>query len=271
LGWPLKHTLSPAIHNAAFRRLGLDWTYLAFPVPPERLSEAVGGLRALGGRGVNVTMPHKETVISLLDRLSDEAEAIGAVNTIEISGEEMIGHNTDVLGFTKFITGDTGADLTDCNALVLGAGGAARAVMQGLVGMGCSRIAVAARRPDSARSLIEMKTNGETIPWDEVERAVRDFDAVVNCTPVGMAGENLLPEAEFRPGQVVVDLIYQPPETPFLERARAGGADGWGGLGMLVHQAAASLEIWTGQQAPIEVMSAAAVHALGAGILRRDN
>ena len=148
LGWPLTRTLSPAIHMAAFRRLGFDWAYLSFPVPPDLLPQAVGGLRALGAVGANVTIPHKETVIAHLDQLSGDAAAIGAVNTIQRLGDRLIGHNTDVDGFREFIAGDAGINVSGSRALVLGAGGAARAVVKALDDLDAAEIVIADPRSE---------------------------------------------------------------------------------------------------------------------------
>lgn len=264
LGWPLEHTLSPLIHNVAIKRLDLDWVYLPFPVHPERLPEAVAGLRGLGAIGANVTMPHKETVIEHLDDVSGDARIVGAVNTIQAVGDKLIGHNTDVDGFTAFITDDAGLELHGTNCLVLGAGGAARAVVCALRNLGATGVSIAARRPDQAEGVARLHADdvARPLPWDGVASKVGEFDVIVNATPVGMAGEDLLSDAAFRPGQAVIDLIYDPPATPLVEAARAAGAAGWGGLGMLVHQAAASLRIWSGQDPPVEAMSMAAMHAL---------
>ena len=262
LGWPLDHTLSPVVHNAAFRRLGLDWTYLAFPVPPERLGTAIEGLRALGALGANVTMPHKETVIEHLDEMSGDARAIGAVNTIQTIGDRLIGHNTDVDGFSAFLSDDAGLDVRDWSCVVLGAGGAARAVVKSLEGLGAGEITVVGRRPEQLDGFDGIAPDLRFLSWDQVDVAAGAGDLVVNATPLGMQGEDPLPGTTLREDQVVVDLVYDPPQTPLVEKARAAGAAGWGGLGMLVHQAAASLRLWSGQEAPVEAMSVAAMHAL---------
>ncbi|MGH2736278.1 MAG: shikimate dehydrogenase, partial [Actinomycetota bacterium] len=264
LGWPLAHTLSPAIHNHAFRSLGLDWVYLRWPVSPESLEPAVAGLRALGASGANVTMPHKETIVGLLDDVTDEARTLGAVNTVARVGETLVGHNTDVGGFSQFLAGDAGWRTEGNEVLVLGAGGAARAVVKALADLGAARILISARRAERVDDLMEIvrhadgATGAGSVKWDEAAAAVEKADLVVNTTPVGMGGESLLPDARFRREQCVVDLVYRPPTTPFTARARSEGADAWGGLGMLVHQAAESFRIWTGHEPPIEVMSAAA-------------
>jgi shikimate dehydrogenase len=267
IGWPLEHTLSPAIQNAAFRALGLDWVYLAWPVPPERLAGAIDGLRALSVSGVNVTMPHKEEVIALLDDVSGDARVVGAVNTIQNSGDKLIGHNTDVDGFSEFLLGDAGCDVTGKATVVLGAGGAARAVVKALSDLGAGAISIAARDVERARGLLELAPGrASTVEWARAKAAVEAADIVVNATPVGTSGGDPVPEAALHPGQVVVDLVYSPPVTALVERARASGAEAWGGLGMLVRQAAASLRIWTGQDPPLETMSAAAVRALGRSV-----
>jgi shikimate dehydrogenase len=264
MGWPLHGTLSPTIHNAAFRKLNLDWVYFAWPVPPESLAAAVIGLRALGAQGANVTMPHKEAVIDHLDQVSGDARAVGAVNTIQRYGERLIGHNTDIDGFLEFLSADAGIDAAGMSALVLGAGGSARAVVKALEGARTQAITIAAR--DAARATQVEKVAAavpvRSVRWDEAADAASDVDLVVNATPLGSSGEDPMPAAKFHAGQVVVDLVYLPPATPMVERARAGGASAWGGLGMLVHQAAASIRIWTGMDPPLETMSAAALHGL---------
>ncbi len=258
LGWPLERSASPPIHNAAFRRLGLDWTYLAWPVEPEGLPDAIAGLRALGARGANVTMPHKRSAVELMDDLTPEAEALDAINTIENSGGRMTGHNTDVEGF-KGLLDDIGAQLEERTALVLGAGGAARAIVKALGDLKAGAITIAARDPEAAAPLSGLASGVRVVGWSDAP--VTDADVIVNCTPVGSDGSSLPMELKLHPAQTVVDLIYQV-RTPLLDAAKEAGAEAWGGLGMLVHQAAASFRIWTGQEPPVEVMSAAALHSL---------
>lgn len=260
LGWPLEFTLSPAIHGAAFRRSGLDWIYLAWRVPPDRLSDAVSGLRALGAMGANVTIPHKETVVPLIDEISGDARAVGAVNTIQVVGDKLIGHNTDVDGFREFVVGDAGVSIGGRSVVVLGAGGAARAVVAAASDLGAREIVVAARRPAQGADVIRLaEGSARSEEWDRVAELVAAADVVVNATPLG----DPVPEAIWKTGQVAIDLVYHPPITPFMEAARVGGALAWGGLGMLIRQAAASFRIWTGQDPPLGVMSAAALHAIG--------
>lgn len=259
IGWPLDATLSPAIHNAAFRRLGLDWVYLALPVPPDRLEDAVRGLRALGAVAANVTIPHKETCIPYLDEVSGDARAIGAVNTIQRVGDRLVGHNTDIDGFKEFVVGDAGVAIERRSALVLGSGGAARAVVKALADLGAASIVVAARDEDAASEVAKLGGGAvRSAPLGSIG-AGSDADVVVNAIPV----DDPAPSLEWGPGKVAIDLRYLPPVTPFMERARREGSEAWGGIGMLVRQAAASLKIWTGQDPPTAVMSAAAVHAIG--------
>ena len=265
LGWPLDHTLSPALHSAAFRQMGLDWTYLVWPVAPESLGDAIRGVQALGALGANVTMPHKESVIEYLDEISGDARAVGAVNTIQRLGDRLIGHNTDVDGFREFLGGDAGVDVAGCRVLVLGAGGAARAVVKAVDDLGADAIVIAARQAERGVKLVELagRDRASVVSWDEAAATAAGFDVVVNATPVGTREGDPLPGVDWSPRHVVVDLVYDPPSTALVGRARAGGAQAWGGLGMLVHQAAASFQIWTGQDPPLETMSAAAIHSIG--------
>ena len=267
LGWPLEVTLSPLMHNVAFRRLGLDWIYLRWPVAPASLGDAIRGLRALGSVGANVTMPHKEAVVEHLDSLDDDAGAIGAVNTIHRSGEELVGHNTDIVGFSEFLVEDAGFQPKGSNALVLGAGGAARAVVKSLANLGAGDIIIAARTRAAGETVAALADDAtrsaRAIDWADATRSVEGVELIVNATPIGMRGEALLGQVNFGANQCVIDLIYSPPTTPLIERARAAGASGWGGLGMLVRQAAASFAIWTGRPAPLDAMSAAAIRGIG--------
>lgn len=258
--------MSPVIHNAAFRTVGIDWVYLAWPVPPEGLGAAIAGLQALGVMGVNVTMPHKETVIPHCDEISGDARDVGAVNTIQHIGGRLIGHNTDVDGFRKFLLSDAGVDVSRSSTLVLGAGGAARAVVKALADLGAGEISIAARRTAQVQHLVPLGAGvAVAVTWAEAAKRAADVDVVVNATPLGTGGGDVLPDAKFHPGQCVIDLVYAPPNTTLVERARAQGADAWGGIGMLVHQAASSFRIWTGQDPVLEIMSAAALH----GVLKR--
>lgn len=266
IGWPVAHSLSPVIHNAAFASLGLDWTYVPLPVAPGTLRPAIDGLAALGFRGANVTMPHKSESADLADEVSDDARRLRAVNTLVVAGDRVIGHNTDAPGFDRFLRVDAGVDPSGCSALVYGAGGAARAVAVALASGGASELTVAVRDPARAEALVaalgDASTRLHIVDLAAAERLAPDL--VVNATPVGTDGVARLPLPRLGPGSVVVDLLYDPGTTPLLEAARAAGVEAHGGLGLLLHQAVLSFELWTGTPAPIDVMSAAALGALAA-------
>ena len=263
IGWPVDHSLSPVIHNAAFAALGLDWVYVALPVHPEHLSAALAGLGALRFAGANVTMPHKTAVADLVDDLSDDARRLRAVNTIVSDGQLLHGENTDAPGFDRFLRRDAAFDPAGCSALIFGAGGAARACALALARGGATSLTVAAREParvaDLAAAVDGLGTAVRAVAFDEA--ADVGAELVVNATPLG-AREELLPIPRIGPDVLVVDLLYQPVVTPLQTQARAAGALVFGGIGLLLHQAALSFESWTGQQPPLEVMSAAALAAL---------
>jgi shikimate dehydrogenase len=255
IGDPVAHSRSPAMHNAAFDALGLDWVYIAFPVARGRGAAAVRAVRALGLAGLNVTMPHKADSATACDDLTPAAAALGAVNTVVVDqGGALIGHSTDGAGFLRAL-GDEGVDVSGRRCLVVGAGGVARAIAQALGDAGAD-VTVAARRQDQARSAAALTAAGTAVPMDDV--SVDGFDVVVNATPLGMHGEAPpFDPARLRSGQVVYDTVY-PAETPLLAEARARGAHVAGGLGMLVHQGALAFELWTGRVPPLDVMRAAA-------------
>jgi shikimate dehydrogenase len=263
IGWPVEHSLSPAIHNAAFAALGLDWAYVPLPVAPDDVADAVRGLRALGFEGANVTMPHKSEVASLVHMRSEDAERLRAVNTIVVGDHAMTGHNTDAPGFGRFLRDDAGFDAEGKTALIYGAGGAARACALALARASLARLVVAARNRGTAERLRDAI---EGFPVEFVPAAFADApkhtaDLVVNATPLGTAGEEL-PLPPLGAETLVVDLLYDPAITPLQVAARAAGATAFGGLGLLLQQAALSFELWTAQVAPLEVMSAAALAAI---------
>jgi shikimate dehydrogenase len=264
IGWPVAQSLSPAIHNAAFMALGLDWRYLAMPVPPGRLDDALerlAGLSSFGG--ANVTMPHKQAVAERVTSLSDEAGRLLAVNTIVAGAEGLAGHNTDVGGFARFLAEDAALDPRGLRALVYGAGGAARACALALARGGVASLRIAVRDPLRALTLVEsvldLGVDVEAVSWRDAPGVTADL--VVNATPVGALGESL-PLPPLGRGKTVVDLLYNPPSTPLLASAREAGCPAFGGLGMLLRQAALSFELWTGRHPPLEPMSAAALAAL---------
>ena len=264
IGDPVRHSLSPVIHNAAFRALDLDWVYLALPVAAGDGAEAVRAMRTFGLDGLNVTMPHKADVIPALDGLSPTAAALGAVNTIHRRADELLGASTDGAGFVDALVHDEGFDPAGKRVLIVGAGGAARAVVLALAEAGAADIAVVNRtaaRAEAAAALAgPVGRQGDEADVDEA-------DLVVNATPVGMDGTPvaeavLLDTGRLHPDQVVVDLVYHPLRTPLLVAARERGAVAVTGLGMLIHQAAHAFRLWTGEDPPLEVMSAAALAAL---------
>lgn len=262
IGWPVEHSLSPVIHNAAFAALGLDWVYVPLPVEAARVREAVAGLGSLGFAGANVTMPHKESVAALATELSEDATRLRAVNTLVVNGDAVVGHNTDAPGFARFLERDAAFDAAGREALVLGSGGAARACALALARAGAASVTVAARDSgrgaEVARCLWGLSPEVRTIPWHEAAGAAADV--LVNATPVDDPAA--LPLPPLGGVGLVVDLRYRPPVTPLVAAARDAGAAAFGGLGMLIHQAALSFEVWTGQMPPAGVMSAAALAAI---------
>jgi shikimate dehydrogenase len=271
IGDPVRHSLSPALHNAAYRELGLDWVFLAFEVAEGETSRALDAMRAFGLVGLSVTMPHKTAAAAGCDRLSDDAAALRGVNTVSVDADgRLTGDSTDGEGFLRALR-DAGVDPGGTSVVVLGAGGAARAVVRALGRVG-AEVTVGARKREAAVAAAEL-AGGTTVAWSERATAVAAATLVVNATPVGMAGvadvtggpaadECPVSPTALHPGQVVADLVYHPRETPFLRGARERGADVVDGLGMLVHQAALQVERWTGHPAPVATMRAAAVRAL---------
>lgn len=278
IGYPIGHSVSPAIHNAAFAALGIDGCYEAWETPPEDLAWRVASLRSDDAYGANVTVPHKQSVIPLVDTLSDVAQAAGAVNTIINRGGHLAGFNTDVAGFARALIRDAEFDPTGRRCLVLGAGGAGRAVAFALLRSNARLVTLAdaidARAVELARDIAAFSPIGSQVraaAWggEEFGAALAGADLVVNATPLGMAGSAVagrspLEGLAIRPEQLVFDLVYNPEETPLLAAARAAGARAFGGLNMLVYQAAESFKLWTRVDPPVDVMLEAARQALAA-------
>ncbi len=257
IGSPVGHSRSPAIHNAAFRALGLDWVYLAFEVAPGRVPDALAGMRALGIRGLSVTLPHKEDTAAAVDVLSATAADLGAANTVVVDHDGRLrGENTDAAGFLASLV-DADVEVGGRRCLVRGAGGAARAVVWALADAGASEVVVVpGRDPVRTKAVVDLAgAVGRMGAADEVRAA----QIVVNATPLGLDGgpELAFDPAQFGPGQVVVDLIPRA-TTALLEAAAARGATVVDGLGMLVHQGALAFQLWTGCEPPLDVMRAAA-------------
>ena len=261
IGFPLRHSLSPALHNAAFAAAGVDWVYAAFEVPPGAAADAVRGMRALGLAGLSVTMPHKEAIIDSLDELEPAAAALRSVNTVVVLPDGRLrGCTTDGDGFVASIR-EAGADPAGRRVAVLGAGGAGRAVVEALRRAGAAEVLVVNRSDDRAEVAAAL-AGGR----GRVARAtdVPDCDIVVNATSVGMGTSELpLDVTLLHDRHVVVDLVYQPLETSLLAHARANGARVVDGLGMLVHQAALAQALWLGHVADTRVMRDAALRQLG--------
>jgi shikimate dehydrogenase len=248
---PAGHTRSPAMHNAAFAALGVDAVYLAFDVAPARLAAALAGARALGVRQLAVSIPHKEAVMPLLDAIDATARRIGAVNTITRDGERLVGSNSDWLGVVRALERET--ELAGRDAVVLGAGGAARAAVFGLLERG-ARVRVLNRTRARAEQVAADLGASGAGSLEELPRL--RCDVLVNTTPVGLRQDASPVAAEAIPKDaVVLDAVYDPPRTRLLRDAEARGARGVGGKWWLVYQAAVQLETWTGRTAPIEAMA----------------
>ncbi|HVC14573.1 MAG TPA: shikimate dehydrogenase [Acidimicrobiales bacterium] len=261
IGDPVRHSLSPALHNAAFTAMALDWVSVAFPVPPGALDAALDGVRALGVRGLSVTMPFKEAVAAKVDRSSATAARLGAVNCVLVEPDGLVGDNTDGEGFLAALARGAQFDPSGRRCLVAGAGGAARAVVLALAQAGAAEVVVVGRTP--ARAAEAARLAGDAGRTGTPADAAR-CDLVVNATPLGMAGTSdphaLAPvdPALLGPAQLVVDLVYVPRPTRWLALAQSRGATTLDGLGMLVHQAARQVELWAGRPAPLEAMWRAA-------------
>jgi shikimate dehydrogenase len=258
IGHPVRHSLSPVLHNAAFDALGLDWAYLAFPVPEGRGAAAVAAMADFGLRGLSVTMPHKADAAGVCHELSAVARRLGSVNTVSLVGERLVGESTDGAGLVAALAED-GWSVANRRCIILGTGGAARSVAVALAEAQVGAIGVVGRRPEAVAELVALA--GDVASAAEVS-AIADADLVINATPVGMTSGGLpfdLNAEWLHAGQMVADLIYVPATTPLLAAARQAGAATANGLGMLIHQAARQFFIWTGQEAPLDVMSAAAL------------
>ncbi len=271
-GWPVKHSLSPPMHNAAFAALGLNWAYIPFPVRPEELGTAIAGVRALGMRGVNVTIPHKGAVIEFLDELDQTAATLQAANTIDICEGKLTGYNTDGPGFIASLR-EIGWVAAGRAVTMIGAGGSARSVAAAVLREGAERLSIINRTPAKAEALAKLLTTGQAaeiatagLDGAQAEEWVRAAEIVIDCTSVGMYPHvdvaPVVPAEWLHQGQLVCDLTYNPRHTVLLEAAQQRGAETLDGTGMLVHQGAIAFAQWTGQAAPVEVMRQALLNAL---------
>jgi shikimate dehydrogenase len=264
IGDPVGHSLSPLLHNAAFDALGLDWVSVAFPVAAGRVGDALAGMRAFGVRGLSVTMPHKQAAATGVDECTPVATSLGVVNCITLTEGRLVGDSTDGAGFLSALERGAGFEPSGRRCVVVGAGGAARAVVLALADAGAAEVVVVNRSSAHAEEAAALAGLVGRVGSDV---DIAGADLVVQATPVGMAGADAgghrgastpFDPDRLRAGQLVADLVYYPAVTPLLAAAMARGADTFGGLGMLVHQAALAIEQWTGQAAPVEAMWEAA-------------
>lgn len=257
IGDPIDHSLSPVLHNAAFAEVGLDWVCVALPVRAGDAIAAASAMRVLGLQGMSVTMPHKADILAGVDEVTPVAATLGSVNCVRRNGDRLIGDNTDGAGFLAGLRDDFGMDPAGADCVVVGAGGAARAVVLALASAGAASVRVLNRTPERARAAAALAGPCGTVadPLD-----VRTADLVVNATPVGMVAggaDDRLPVDPSLLGseQIVAELVYHPSTTPLMRAAEAAGARTANGLSMLLHQAAVAFTHWTGHEAPVSAMA----------------
>lgn len=266
VGYPVAHSLSPALHNAALRQDGVNAVYLAFAVEPEGFAAFVDGLRAGGARGLNVTVPHKTAAFEGADRLSETAERAGAVNTLLFEDAAVIGHNTDVEGIRAALR-ELEIEVEGARALVIGAGGAGAAACWAL--REAAEVSIANRTPPRAEDLAARLGNSRVVPWDGLPAAAATADLIVQATSVGLDGEGSVLDAATCAAAAeagcrgLLDLVYAPEETPVVRCAREAGLRAADGLGVLVHQAAGSYELFWQRPADRALMHATAAAATG--------
>jgi shikimate dehydrogenase len=272
LGYPVAENPTGVMQEAAFAAAGLNWRYLNIEVKPELLSEAMRGVRAFGMKGINLTIPHKVAVLDYLDELSPEAKVIGAVNTVRRDGDRLIGENTDGKGFLRGVQVDARVDPRGKKVVMIGAGGAARAIATELILAGVSDLLVVNRTPARGEKMVaDLKANtGGSIrfeAWRGTYRPANDVDIFVNVTSIGLYPDvNAMPAVDLsgaKKGMLVCDAVFNPPETPLLKAAKARGLLVLDGLSMLVYQGTIGFEMWTGHPAPEQVMKDALRRALG--------
>lgn len=275
IGHPVSHSLSPVMHNAVLRHLQLDYAYAAFPIAPENLKMAIAGLGMSGVQGLNVTIPHKQSVMSCLSSISTVAQQVGAVNTLTMGAKGWEGTNTDVEGFMAPLL-KLNRDWAQVNPVILGNGGAARAVVVACYQLGCPEIVVVGRNFDKLAQFQQswgdrrIKERLNTLPWEALPALIPQATLLVNTTPIGMAphphqspvSEALM--AQVTPTVIAYDLIYTPRPTQFLKLAKRHGLKTIDGLEMLVQQGAASLKIWLKQEdIPVKIMRQALIDYFG--------
>ncbi len=275
LGYPVAHSLSPLMHNAAFAALGLNWAYIPLPVEPERVEKVTPALRTFNFMGANVTVPHKQAIMRYMDEIDPVAREIGAVNTIAVRDGRMLGFNTDADGFLQSLL-ETGFSPRGARCLVLGAGGAARAVVFSLAKAGARAISIFNRTVERAAFLVDdissvyadIRFSCELLSPQTLDAANNSFDLVVNTTSLGM-----FPQVDASPWDdgiplpeaVICDLVYTPIQTKFLQQAASQGLPTVDGTGMLIYQGAKAFEIWTGEPAPVAVLRQTLLSVLKTG------
>ena len=272
IGYPLSHSISPPVHQAALDHLGIDARFEVWETLPSDLPALIERMRTPGFMGASVTIPHKETVAALMDELSPVAAAIGAVNCIAYAGGRMVGHNTDAGGFITALSRCAGFGAKGRSVLLIGAGGAAKAIGHALLGEGAASLTIANRTRARAEALAADLSGGAvaaSLERSDLAGPAAGADLIVNSTSVGMSSGERAGDCPIEPelipaGALVSDIVYSPPETPLMRAARARGARVLGGLPMLIYQGAAAFELWTGRDAPVDVMMAAGERALGA-------
>ena len=266
IGHPVEHSQSPKMHNAAIASLGLDYIYLPFPVQPKDLEDAIAGFRAIGVVGFSITIPHKQAIIPLLSEVSDIAQAVGAVNTVKNTTGGWIGTNTDVEGFIAPLFAYN-RDWSQTEAVILGNGGAARAVVAGCAKLGCASIHVVGRNRENLNAFQQSWSNSPLAInnlhihlWEELPNLISQADLLVNTTPVGMSPKvdqspvDTGVMARLKKDAIAYDLIYTPRPTKFLQQAKTQGAIAIDGLEMLVQQGAIALKFWLDKEPPVDVM-----------------
>lgn len=263
IGDPVRHSKSPVMMNRAFKELGINGAYAAFHVTPDRIGDAIAGMRAFGMRGLNVTIPHKIEVMDHIDEIHPGALVVGAVNTIVNEGGRLIGYNTDGIGYVRSLMEEAEPELSGKKIVVLGAGGAARGIIWALAQENPAEILIANRTEAKAKLLADSFADVfriTNVEWTRLEEACGDADIIINTTSVGMSPNiEAMPidPAWLKSGAVASDLIYNPLTTAFLKKAEARGCRIHGGLGMFIYQGAYAFEFWTGQPAPVDAMRAA--------------
>ncbi|MCY9189274.1 shikimate dehydrogenase [Bacillus mojavensis] len=269
IGNPIAHSMSPDIHNAALKDLGLDGHYHAFKVEEDSLEDAVKGIRALGVQGINVTVPHKVSIMDHLDHIDESAKVLGAVNTVRREGDKLVGYNTDGEGFVKSLMRILDKPISELSFLMIGAGGAARAIFTTIVRDNPEKFDICNRTIEKAKQLSESAPsfrNVEVLSIKEAEERLEQYDVIIHTTSVGM-----YPNVEDIPlslqraasSAVVCDIVYNPIQTSLLKEAKQKGLKTLDGVGMFVEQAALSFRLWTGHEPDVEKMRSIVVGKLG--------